>query len=91
MTQDKASKYDIKFKELIEQIPARFSKKLITYPDVFISYAWANSKDAVEKGSAKIPGALGWGDPRKIKEFLAEKGINCWLDVEQMGQVRNRS
>lgn len=42
---------------------------------------------AVELGSATVDGAIGWGDPRKIKEFLQSKGINCWIDVEQMGQV----
>lgn len=42
---------------------------------------------AVDLGSATKEGAMGWGDPRKIKEFLESKGIKCWLDIEQMGQV----
>ncbi|XP_035826698.1 uncharacterized protein LOC101848126 [Aplysia californica] len=79
-------RYPSKFKELLEHIQFRCSKKKIEYPECFISYAWANSKTAVELGSATVEGALGWGDPRKIKEFLQSHGVNCWLDVEQMGQ-----
>ena len=60
----------------------------VEYPEVFISYCWVNSKDAVDKGTAKKQKALGWGDPRKIKEFLQKNGVSCWLDTEQMGQVR---
>lgn len=38
-------------------------------------------------GTASNPKALGWGDPRKLKHFLEENGVSCWLDIEQMGQV----
>ena len=57
------------------------------YPECFISYCWSNSHDAISKGSRKKENALGWGDPRKIKEFLSEKQIGCWLDVERVGGV----
>ena len=35
-----------------------------------------------------MPGALGWGDPRVIKEKLEQAGVTCWLDIEQAGKVR---
>ncbi|CAL1544121.1 unnamed protein product, partial [Lymnaea stagnalis] len=79
-------RYGSKIHELIEAIQTRKQKKKILYPECFISYCWANSKTAVDLGSATKEGALGWGDPRKIKELLQSKGISCWLDVEQMGQ-----
>ena len=31
--------------------------------------------------------ALGATDPREVKDYLAEKGIDCWLDIEQSGKV----
>ena len=44
-------------------------------------------------GSRTEPGALTWekGDPRFIKDYLAQSGISCWLDVEQTGKVSARS
>ncbi|KAK3737158.1 hypothetical protein RRG08_016463 [Elysia crispata] len=79
-------RYKHKIPELVETIKSKVQKKKIEYPECFISYCWANSKTAADAGSATKPGALGWGDPRKIKEFLQSKGVKCWLDVEQMGQ-----
>ncbi|GFN74887.1 leucine-rich repeat serine/threonine-protein kinase 1, partial [Plakobranchus ocellatus] len=79
-------RYKVKLPELIETIKSKVQKKKVEYPECFISYCWANSKTAADLGSATKPGALGWGDPRKIKDFLQSKGVNCWLDVEQMGQ-----
>ncbi|XP_059152537.1 uncharacterized protein LOC131938499 [Physella acuta] len=79
-------RYNSKIQELFDAIMSRKQKKKDSYPDCFISYCWANSKMAVDLGSATKEGALGWGDPRKIKEFLESKGIKCWLDIEQMGQ-----
>ena len=32
-----------------------------------------------------MPGALGWADPRAIKGYLEQHGIECWLDIEQAG------
>lgn len=57
------------------------------HPDIFISYCWQNSHDAVNNGTQARHGALGYADPRKIKEFLEKKGLSCWLDIEQMGKV----
>lgn len=34
-----------------------------------------------------IEGAVGYGDPRDIKDFLESKGIACWIDVERVGVV----
>ena len=71
---------------------ALFDKSMLvlqeTYPDCFISYCWKNSKTAVDLGTTSTAAALGWGDPRQIKKFLSDNGVTCWLDVEQMGQVK---
>ena len=34
-----------------------------------------------------VPGAIGYGDPREIKQHLEDHGIRCWIDVERVGQV----
>ncbi|XP_076445934.1 uncharacterized protein LOC143283637 [Babylonia areolata] len=52
-------------------------------PVCFLSYCWTNSHDAYSKGTSCPPSALGWGDPRHIKQFLEKRGITCWLDIEQ--------
>ena len=52
----------------------------------FISYCWKNSRLAATRGTKTEESALGWGDPREIKNYLEEHGIPCWLDVEQMGK-----
>ena len=57
------------------------------FPKVFVSYCWNNSLDAIKKGTRQVPGSVGYGDPRKIKEFLSENGVSCWMDVERVGQV----
>ena len=55
---------------------------------MFFSYCWSNSLSAVEGRQApNKPGALGFGDPRQMKELLEAQGYSCWLDVEQVGQV----
>lgn len=33
-------------------------------PDVFLSYCWANSQEAVSKGTKATPTSIGWLDPR---------------------------
>ena len=57
--------------------------------DVFLSYAWVNSQSAIAAGHArKQRGALGHGDPRKIKDLLRESAdLAVWVDVEQVGRV----
>ena len=43
---------------------------------------------AVEVGHARLKeGAIGHGDPRKLKDFLYDKGFTTWLDIEKTGQV----
>ncbi|KAK7503510.1 hypothetical protein BaRGS_00005049 [Batillaria attramentaria] len=54
-------------------------------PPCFISYCWQNSARAVAKGSRTVEGAVGYGDPRDIKDYLETKGIKCWIDVERVG------
>ncbi|XP_055958975.1 uncharacterized protein LOC130014108 [Patella vulgata] len=80
-------RYAEKIPELKEAIADKLAgivkTELKDHPECFLSYCWANSHDAVEKGSKKIKGALGDYDPRAIKKYLAEKGINVWLDYEQ--------
>lgn len=43
-------------------------------PDVFISYCWKNSHDAISKGSKKTETSLGWLDPRNLVEYFKENG-----------------
>ncbi|KAK3609671.1 hypothetical protein CHS0354_035956 [Potamilus streckersoni] len=81
-------RYPQKIKELYEAINKKKSSHTVEtedIPECFISYCWTNSHDAIEKGSKKKEGSLGWGDPREIKKFLQEKGIPCWLDIERVG------
>ncbi|XP_074647641.1 uncharacterized protein LOC141903425 [Tubulanus polymorphus] len=82
-----AEQYNAKLVELKKQIDLRISQsksqEAIT-PQVFLSYCWTNSKMAVEAhGLHKNELALGWGDPRALKQYLEENGISCWLDIEQ--------
>ena len=58
-----------------------------TWPPIFLSYCWHNSADAVANGSHKMPDALGATDPRVVKRELEERGLPCWLDIEQVGKV----
>lgn len=56
--------------------------------DVFVSYCWANSQHALDRGqSRKVDGAIGAKDPRYIKELLEEEGLSCWIDIEKAGPV----
>ena len=59
------------------------------FPKVFISYCWTNSHEAIKNGTKEIKGALGWADPRKFKEHIENKGIQCWMDVDRVGQVNH--
>ena len=52
-----------------------------------MSYCWANSHEAVKKGTKSVPGALGWADPRDLKKHLEKHGVSCWMDIERVGQV----
>ena len=52
-------------------------------PDVFISYCWSNSHDAIRKGSKPTKTSLGWADPRDLVAFFKKHGINAWIDISQ--------
>ncbi|KAK3098126.1 hypothetical protein FSP39_016400 [Pinctada imbricata] len=81
-------RYDAKIKEMYEAIPRKLEANTEgeEIPRCFISYCWANSKSEVDKpGSRLKEGAVGWGDPRKLKHFLSKGGVSCWLDVERVG------
>ena len=42
------------------------------------------------EGLAKAKeGSLGAGDPRKMKSFLEDSGLQVWLDLEKTGKVCN--
>ncbi|XP_055863720.1 uncharacterized protein LOC106053574 [Biomphalaria glabrata] len=90
MTQ--SSRYGSKIQELTEALrkkhPIHHDNTEVSksYPPCFISYTWKNSAKAVAKGSRTTEGALGFGDPRDIKNFLEDNGIGCWLDEERVGQ-----
>ena len=56
--------------------------------DVFISYSWANSHEAVAKGTKKNTTSLGWLDPRSLLAFFRENGINAWLDTHEKAATR---
>lgn len=78
--------YTLKLDELMRRIQSKAAlggqrTKAVDFA-VFISYCWANSKDAVAKGTRKVAGALGEVDPRGLEEFLREKGVSTWLDIK---------
>lgn len=47
--------------------------------DVFISYCWANSHDAISKGTKPTETSIGWGDPRILKVNFTSYGISLIL------------
>jgi leucine-rich repeat kinase 2 len=58
-------------------------------PDVFISYCWMNSHDAVSKGTKKSSTGLGWLDPRNLKKTFGSHGMNVWLDISDSSNSSN--
>ena len=35
----------------------------------------------------RMDNALGAYDPRKVKDYLNSKGVECWIDTERVGKV----
>ncbi len=53
-------RFVVKMTELIENIERQnLEKSDHVEPDVFISYCWSNSLDAVQKGTKKTPSSIG--------------------------------
>ncbi|XP_076085942.1 uncharacterized protein LOC143056672 isoform X1 [Mytilus galloprovincialis] len=79
-------RYEPKIKELKAALKKKKGKgALDDNPQCFISYCWANSKDAIAKGTAKLEGAIGFGDPRELATKLQAQKIPCWLDIQRVG------
>ncbi|XP_060565876.1 uncharacterized protein LOC132724909 isoform X2 [Ruditapes philippinarum] len=89
MTKGKFQYYDSKFDELIKTLKDKSNVSTESdadpKPQVFFSYTWVNSAQAVTLGTREVPGALGYGDPRELKSFIEEHGVRCWIDVERVG------
>uniref|UniRef100_A0A1I8IUY9 non-specific serine/threonine protein kinase n=1 Tax=Macrostomum lignano TaxID=282301 RepID=A0A1I8IUY9_9PLAT len=92
LTEAKKSVYEGQLAEVIKDVSAAVetsnqkpSDDDSRDKDVFVSYCWANSHDAVAKGTRN--GALGCedSDPRRLRERLEAEGIRCWLDVKDTG------
>ena len=64
------------------------STEMKKYPQVFLSYCWQNSKEAIDKGTKPRNGSVGVTDPRNLKTFIREKvNVDCWIDIEQAGRT----
>jgi hypothetical protein len=50
--------------------------------DVFISYCWKNSLDAMKSKAQKS--AIGWLDPRSLVDFFKENKIDAWIDTREL-------
>ncbi|XP_064618850.1 uncharacterized protein LOC135482601 [Lineus longissimus] len=78
-----------KTRELLKTLSDRLSAsaKKQDNPPCFFSYCWKNSQRAIKLGLESVPGAVGFGDPRELKDYLQNNGINSWLDIERAGSV----
>ena len=87
------NRYPIKLSEMLDTIERLLQDTKIDKalkqkpPDVFISYCWQNSKDAINKGTKGQASALGWLDPRTLVKFFAEHNIEAWLDIQEASPV----
>lgn len=34
-----------------------------------------------------MKGSLGFYDPRQLKQFLEDKGLSVWMDIDKVAQV----
>jgi hypothetical protein len=76
-------RFSHKIAELFEVIEkqikdAKKENKIKEEIDVFISYRWSNSHDAVKKGTIAAENSLGWLDPRSLVDFFKQNKINAW-------------
>lgn len=84
------SRYAFKLNEVIDSIERhiqdiRIDKSMEDNPpDVFISYCWSNSHDAVKKGTKRNAHSLGCLDPRSLIDFFKQHNITAWLDIKDM-------
>ncbi|XP_046562629.1 LOW QUALITY PROTEIN: uncharacterized protein LOC124271531 [Haliotis rubra] len=87
VTMQHPDRYKHKFDELMKVLKVRVKKETENqdFPPCFISYCWQNSAEAVARGTRSTEGAVGYGDPRAIKKYLDDHGVQCWLDVERVG------
>ncbi|CAF3553209.1 unnamed protein product [Rotaria sordida] len=85
-------RYDYRIKELTDLIEQEKNQKnqnqqVRDQPtDVFLSYCWANSHDAINKGTKPTTTSIGWGDPRILKDYLEERGLHVWMDITHLGK-----
>ena len=58
-------------------------------PDVFVSYCWSNSFEAVQ--AKHVPKCVGqkFSDPRLIEKLLTGMGLNCWIDIDCLESGNN--
>lgn len=81
-------RFDHKITELFEVIEKQIKdskkeNKIKEEIDVFISYRWSNSHEAVKKGTIGTKQSLGWLDPRDLVAFFKQNNINAWIDVTE--------
>ncbi|KAK2167471.1 hypothetical protein LSH36_27g04002 [Paralvinella palmiformis] len=83
--------YNEKIQTLIKAINEKLGRNSGTKyapADVFLSYCWTNSEEAIKCGHAQPKeGSIGHGDPRKIKSLLENHQLSCWIDYERVGRV----
>ncbi|CAF3640658.1 unnamed protein product [Rotaria sp. Silwood1] len=85
--------YEHRIKELTNRIEREKNKnnknqQMRDQPtDVFISYCWKNSHDAVSKGTKPTETSIGWGDPRVLRDRLEKCGLNVWMDITHLGKI----
>ncbi|KAJ3051956.1 hypothetical protein HK097_007045 [Rhizophlyctis rosea] len=51
---------------------------------IFMSYAWANSQEALEKSHIEVADACGPCDPRAVARSLTQHGYSTWLDADRL-------
>ena len=84
------NRYNSKIVEVFENVERQIKdakvaiKKDQKSPDVFISYCWQNSLDAISRGTKPTKTGVGWLDPRSLASFFAQHGIEAWLDVQEL-------